>query len=139
MRERINRASLNDRVEVDSCGTEAWHVGKSPDHRSTATAQERGVTLQGAARQFQVSDFDRFDLIVPMDRSNRDELLGLARDKSDADRIHLLRSFDAETPGTKLDVPDPYYGGEDGFVQVFEICERGCEGLLTWVQTQLKG
>jgi protein-tyrosine phosphatase len=87
------------------------------------------VELRSRARQFLAEDFGRFDYVLAMDRENRDELLSLAPDETARARVHLLRSFDS---GSRkgVDVPDPYYGGERGFDDVFEICEAGCRGLL---------
>lgn len=113
--------------EFDSAGTGNWHVGDPPDSRSTAAAAARGINLGGAARQVNRSDFLHFDLIVAMDRSNRDELLALAPDDDTAAKVRLLREFGDEA---ELDVPDPYYGGPDGFEEVLDIVDRNLRALL---------
>lgn len=123
------RAGAGDRYEADSAGTGGWHVGDSPDHRMRQVAAERGFEYDGRARQFRPSDFDRFDWIIAMDRSNRADLLAQARGGSDQEKVRLLREFDPQG-GPDDPVPDPYYGGIDGFERVYDIVERSCQGLL---------
>lgn len=127
MRGLVADAGLDEEVEVRSAGTGSWHVGDPPDPRSVAAATERGVELGGAARQVEPGDFERFDLLVAMDRTNRDALLRLAPDEEARARVHLLRELGEGVPE---DVPDPYFGGDDGFDQVLEIVERNCRALL---------
>lgn len=115
--------------EIDSAGTAAYHAGERPDRRSAATARRRGVSLTGSARQFREDDFSRFDYVVAMDRSNRDALRRLAPDDSARDKITLLRDHDPDAPAD-AEVPDPYYGGPEGFDRVFDICMAACRGLL---------
>ena len=115
-------------VVVDSAGTSAYHVGEQADRRSQQEANRRGVHLPSRARQFIAADFDRFDWIVAMDKNNEQNILALARNNDDAHKVHLFR--DLEPDGAKgLSVPDPYY--EANFGLVFDICRRGCLGLLT--------
>jgi protein-tyrosine phosphatase len=128
MRGLVAEADLHDEIEVESAGTGSWHVGDPPDPRSVAAAAERGVELTGAARQVDEADFEGFDLLVAMDRSNRDALTRLAPDEEARDRIKLIREY---ADGEEHDVPDPYYGGEEGFAEVVEIVERNCRALLT--------
>jgi protein-tyrosine phosphatase len=131
MAREVRAAGLEDRVELDSAGTGSWHVGEPPDPRSTSAAARRGVTLHGAARQVAPQDFERFDLVVAMDRQNDDALQRLAPDAAARDKIRLLREFDPEAVAAgDLDVPDPYYGAGDGFARVLDVVEAGCEGLL---------
>ncbi|MEM9456590.1 MAG: low molecular weight protein-tyrosine-phosphatase [Myxococcota bacterium] len=115
--------------EIDSAGTAAYHAGEPPDRRSTATAQRRGVALTGSARQFRGSDFYRFDYVLAMDRSNRDALQRLAPDDAAREKLALLRDYDPDAP-PDAEVPDPYYGGPEGFDRVFDICMAACRGLL---------
>ena len=130
MRELAGESSL-PAVEVDSAGTAAYHVGESPDQRSAAAAARRGIALGGAARQVVRADFDRFDLLVAMDRSNRDALLAMAPDARAAAKVRLLRDYDPDAVSAgELDVPDPYYGGPNGFDDVLDIVTAGCRGLL---------
>jgi len=126
MRGLVADAGLEGEIEIESAGTGNWHIGYPPDERSVAAAAERGVELTGEARQVAHGDFDGFDLLIAMDRQNRDDLLALARSDEDRAKVKLLRSYaDGE-----LDVPDPYYGGEDGFADVVDIIERSCEAML---------
>lgn len=126
MRGIVAEAGLGDEIEVESAGTGDWHIGHPPDERSVAAAAQRGVELTGKARQVARGDFDKFDLVIAMDRQNRDDLMTIARSEEDRGKVRLLRSYsDGE-----LDVPDPYYGGEDGFAEVVEIVERSCQALL---------
>jgi protein-tyrosine phosphatase len=127
MRGLVAEAGLDGEVEVESAGTGDWHVGNPPDPRSIAAARERGVELTGTARQVTPGDFYEFDLVVAMDRSNREDLLRLAPDDEAEGKVRLLREFG---DGVEDDVPDPYYGGEDGFAEVVEIVERNCRALL---------
>lgn len=126
---------LSGRVRVDSAGTAGYHVGERPDPRTLETARVRGVALPSRARRFEAGDFARFDYVLAMDRDNRETLERLAPDPAAARKIHLLRDFDEARgsgvmEGNELDVPDPYYGGAQGFERVFEICKSACEGLL---------
>ena len=125
-------AGLDEQILVDSAGTGAWHVGEPADLRSRQTARRRGVTLTSRARQFEARDFARFDYVLALDRENRRELAHLAPDSGAQRKIHLLRRFDAESDGPD-DVPDPYYGGHDGFDRVFDICHAACRGLLVFL------
>ena len=127
MRGLIADAGLGDEIGVDSAGTGSWHIGDPPDPRAVAAAAERGVDLGGAARQVDAADFESFDLLVAMDRSNRDALLRLAPDDVAREKVKLLREFG---DGAEADVPDPYYGGDQGFTEVVEIVERCCAALL---------
>jgi protein-tyrosine phosphatase len=126
-------ADLGERVRIDSAGTGAWHVGERADARSRQEARARGIELPSIARQFEADDFDRFDYVIAMDRQNLRDLQRLAREATHRDKLHLLREFEhgaAAATVTDLDVPDPYYGGDDGFAAVFDIVERGCRNLL---------
>jgi protein-tyrosine phosphatase len=124
MRRIVREEGLEHEVEVDSAGTGGWHVGAAPDRRATEAARRRGTTLEGAARRFDPRhDFDRFDLIVAMDAENRRDLLALAPDEEARAKVRMLRAGD-------LDVPDPYYGGADGFEEVLDLVEEAARSLL---------
>ena len=127
MRRLLEEEGLD--VEIDSAGTGAWHVGEPPDSRATVAARRRGVTLEGAARQIRPDDFERFDLLIALDRSNLRELLAIAPDEEAAEKVRLLREFDPAADGD-LDVPDPYYGGDNGFETVLDMVEASCRGLI---------
>ncbi|MFG0275998.1 MAG: low molecular weight protein-tyrosine-phosphatase [Phycisphaerales bacterium] len=119
------------RFRVDSCGTGGWHAGEPADGRAQAVAKRHGVTLPSRARRLDApADFERFHLIVPMDRSNLRDLLD---EGAPAERTRLLRSWDPALIGADerdLDVPDPYYGGADGFDTVFRMVHAACAALL---------
>jgi protein-tyrosine phosphatase len=130
MRALLREQGLEDRVGLDSAGTGDWHAGDPPDARATAAAQARGVTLAGAARQIGAADFDDYDLVLAADRSNLRDLEAVVPAGARA-KLHLLREFDpASARAGDLDVPDPYYGGEDGFEHVLDLVEAACRGLL---------
>jgi protein-tyrosine phosphatase len=122
MRHLLLERDLEDEVEVDSAGTGGWHVGSPPDERSAAAAARRGITLGGAARRVQRRDFHDYDLLVAMDRSNLADLLDLAPDPEARAKVRLLLD--------EADVPDPYYGGADGFDDVLDLVTEACERLL---------
>jgi protein-tyrosine phosphatase len=117
------------RYEVDSAGTGGWHIGERPDARMRQVAAGRGFVYDGRARQFEANDFARFDWVIAMDASNRMTLESMARSEAEREKIRMLRAFDPS--GSEDDpVPDPYYGGIDGFERVYDIVERSCRGLL---------
>jgi protein-tyrosine phosphatase len=132
MRQLVHEAGLEQQIELDSAGTGGWHVGESPDARATEAARRRGIVLEGAARQVRPRDFDTFDLIVAMDRSNQRNLLRLAPDEHTREKVRLLREWGragSQSDGD-LDVPDPYYGGPDGFDRVLDLVHASCVSLL---------
>ena len=138
MRRLVRDAGLDGRVEIDSAGTGGWHVGEPPDRRATLAARRRGVSLEGAARQVRPDDFERFDLLIAMDRANLRDLLALAPDEEAAGKVRLLREFDPASAGAPdLDVPDPYYGGDRGFETVLDLVEAACRGLLDELRAQV--
>jgi protein-tyrosine phosphatase len=116
-------------VRVDSAGTGAWHLGSPPDARARAAARARGIELVGRARLVREEDFRESDLIVAMDRYNREELLALAPDQRSRTKVRLLREFDPQKPRS-LDVPDPYERGPEGFELVLDLVQAACAGLI---------
>ena len=135
MRALVADAGLDAHVELDSAGTGGWHAGDPPDARAIAAAARRGITIDGTARQISHGDFERFDILVALDASNASGLLGVAPDERSAAKVRLLREFDpAFAGGADLDVPDPYYGGEDGFDHVLDLVDAACRGLLEVVR-----
>jgi protein-tyrosine phosphatase len=129
MRHLLEGAGLSGVVEVDSAGTAGYHAGELPDARARAAGRRLGIEVGGRARQFKRADFERFDYVLAMDRSNLDDLAELAGDAKLRERLHLLRSFDpASPPGAS--VPDPYYGDDDDFDDVVRICLAACKPLL---------
>jgi protein-tyrosine phosphatase len=131
----VAEAGLGAAIEVDSAGTAAYHVGELPDERSRWAARRRGIELTHRARQFAAADLDRFDLVVAMDDQNLRRLRQLAAGRA-RPPIVLLRSFDP-TAAPGAEVPDPWAGGDDGFEEVLDQCERACAGLLAHVRDQL--
>ncbi len=130
-------AGLDHRVHVDSAGTGSWHVGHPADPRSQAAAAERGIELTSRARQVTEADFERFDLLLAMDRQNAADLRALAPDDDAAAKVRLLREFDAAAARDgDLDVPDPYHGGPRGFEDVLDLVDAACRGLLAEVRTR---
>lgn len=129
MRGLVREAGLEGEIEVDSAGIGDWHVGYPPDGRATEAARRRGVTLEGSARQVRPGDFADYDLLLAMDRDNLAELRALAPDRAAAEKVRMLRSYDAASAGD-VDVPDPYYGGDRGFEIVLDQVEAACRGLL---------
>ncbi len=117
-------------VEVDSAGTGAYHIGEPPDERMRTAAAGAGLAISGRARQFEPADFDRFDLIVVMDQHNLRDVLAQASDADEAGRVQLFRAFDPDAELDDLDVPDPYYGGTDGFRHVVDMVRRAAAGLI---------
>lgn len=133
----LREEGLDDRIHVESAGTGSWHVGEPPDSRTRATARRRGLVLDGCAQQFSVEDFERFDYIISMDTAVLSALRQLAPNEEARARIHNFRAFDPASP-PDAPVPDPYFGGPDGFEEVFDICEAGCRGLLAHLRAELE-
>ncbi len=125
---QAEQAGVDGNYSVDSAGTAAWHAGEPPDPRMRKTAESHGVNNGGTARQVREGDFDEFDLVIAMDRSNRRELMEIAGSAENQAKIRLMREFDPEQDDP--DVPDPYYGGADGFENTYQIVERSVRGLL---------
>jgi protein-tyrosine phosphatase len=124
----VEEAGLESEVLVDSAGTGAWHIGEAPDGRATIAARERGYDLSPLrARQVTIGDFDQFDYILAMDRSNLMHLQALAPEHFPG-YLGLLLDFH---PGSaEREVPDPYYGGDEGFNHVLDLVEAASQGLL---------
>jgi protein-tyrosine phosphatase len=135
-RKLVSDAELDGQVTIDSAGTGAWHVGETPDPRSCKAAAGRGYDLTHRARKFTPADFERFDLVLAMDRDNYDTLTRLARGRTEVPPIKLLRSFDRDAP-PGAEVPDPYSGEGEAFEHVLDVCERACRGLLEHVRSRL--
>jgi protein-tyrosine phosphatase len=135
MRGLLRAEGLDQAVAIDSAGTGGWHAGAPPDARAVAAARSRDVVVEGAARQVAAEDFDDFDLLLAMDRDNERELRARAPDGEARAKVRLLREFDpASVAAGDLDVPDPYYGGPNGFDHVLDLVEAACRGLLDEVR-----
>ncbi len=133
-RRHVERAGLHEHIHIDSAGTGNWHVGEPPDRRAQACAQGYGVDITGLrARQFSAEDFDRFDYILVMDNQNHANVLRLARNDAHRNKVSMMLSHGSRGP---VDVPDPYFGGDDGFHAVFAMLEEACAGLLETVRRE---
>ena len=131
MAKLVADAGLGEQIVLDSAGTGGWHAGELPDPRARAAAANRGIVMEHRARQFTRHDFDRFDLIVVMDRDNLRHVEIMASGRAPV--VRLLRSYDPSAPAG-AEVPDPYAGDVAGFDEVLDQCERACRGLLAQVR-----
>lgn len=118
-----------DNFIVDSAGTGGWHAGEKPDKRSIETAKNKGldITYQ-RARQFKTTDFNTFDYIYVMDMSNYKNVISLAQTENQKQKVKLI--LNELFPNENVEVPDPYYGGQDGFEQVYEMLDRACDIIV---------
>lgn len=118
----------SSKVWVDSAGTGGWHVGELPDSRSIEIARRNQINISDQrCRKFKEDDFEEFDLIYVMDKSNRDDVLNLASNRLHKSKVKLI--LNELSPETDLEVPDPYYGGDRGFQNVFEMLNDACEQI----------
>ena len=122
-------------IHVDSAGTGGWHVGESPDPRTVHHAKIRGYDLSPLrARQFEADDFNKFDLIITMDESNKENVLRMAKNDEHRKKVKHLTSF-CDTHENVLEVPDPYHKGDEGFEYVMDLIEDACTQIIK----QIKG
>lgn len=136
MRSFVEREGLSDSIEVSSAGTIGMHAGCLPDARMREAAAKRGYELKSRAKQLRAEDFERFDLIVTMDDDNRRNALRLV--KNDSQRAKLRRFCEFCTSHPYSEVPDPYYGGPEGFELVLDLLEDGCRGVLAQLRASLR-
>lgn len=132
-RDLVAREGLSEHIEIDSCGTSGWHIGGPPDDRARAEAKTRGISLDDLrARQITANDFDTFDYIIGMDDQNIANLSAQCP-KENISKVRLFLSF---VPALNIrEVPDPYYGGPDGFGDVFDMIGAASAGLLADIRT----
>jgi protein-tyrosine phosphatase len=131
MKSKIMQHGLN--AEVDSCGTANYHVGDSPDYRAQKTLKNQQIDISShLGRQFQVEDFDKFDFIYTMDESNHNNILALARNAADQQKVKMI--LDEIYPGKNLDVPDPYYGSLSDFQSTFNLLDEACDAIVDKVK-----
>ena len=122
-------------IFVDSAGTGSWHVGSAPDSRSIAVAKKYGINISmQKARQFNTNDFNEFDHIFVMDNSNLTDVLRLASSKEDSEKVELILK-QTKSPEV-LSVPDPYYGGDQGFEYVYELLDKACQQIIENIKNQ---
>ena len=127
LREKAGQQGLN--IEVDSAGFEKFHEDEGADPRSVQVAAKHGIDLRGhVARLFRTEDFDRYDRIYAMDEDNYEAIIELARDEADMKKVDLIMNL--VRPGLNLPVPDPYYGGKDGFEKVYTLLDKASENLV---------
>ena len=126
MREKLRKHKLEG--TVDSAGTASYHIGESPDVRSIEIARKYSIDISyQRARPFKTEDFEAFDLVFAMDRENYKNIMRLARSDNDRKKVELI--LDRIHPGKGLEVPDPYYGGNQGFENVFKLLDTSCEKI----------
>ena len=128
-RKHVKENGLEDQYYIDSCGTANYHVGDQPDARSRANAKLNGLDYTHQGRQINENDFTEFDIIIPMDMSNETDLKSV--NPGGKAEIQLMRNYDPGHEGEA--VPDPYYGGEQGFQHVFDILDRSTAHLLDYL------
>lgn len=128
----VDEKGVSEKFFIDSAGTSAWHAGEKADARMRQHAKKRGINLTSISRKFAVEDFDRFDYIIAMDRQNLEDMKQLARNQSDLEKLHMMTSFSKQFNYDH--VPDPYYGGEEGFELVLDILEDTSQGLFQFLQ-----
>lgn len=127
--EGILRSKLSEEFHIDSAGTGDWHVGNCPDKRSISVAKKYGIDISAQrARQFNPNDFDEFDLIYVMDKSNFEDVISLAKSEIHKSKVQLIL-------GDK-NVPDPYYGGDEGFESVFKMLDEVAVQIATKISTK---
>lgn len=133
--DEVAKAGLSDQFEVDSAGTGGWHVGERADPRMLATAKRHGVHLPSQARKVRLSDFVEFDYILAMDDSNLQDLRRLENNLDEPTaQLFKMRHFDSKA--RDADVPDPYWGGDRGFEEVYEMLLRSSQELLAYINKQ---
>jgi protein-tyrosine phosphatase len=124
----VNNSGLQDLFHIDSAGTSGNHVGENADSRTLENARKNGLSFSHSAKKFRIEHLETFDLIVVMDRSNERNVKSLSHDTQHHEKVHLMRKWDADAP--EEDVPDPWYGGPEGFEAVFQILNRSTAALL---------
>jgi len=142
LRDRIEKAGLSDRVAVDSAGTGDWHIGYPADPRAAATMTTFGYELDHQARQINAGWFDQIDLVLAMDTENFKNLTVMHKESGTDAELRMFRSFDPdlahhEHPSSDLDVPDPYYGGDESFVEVLRMIEAASDALVIELSQRL--
>lgn len=132
----VNERGYQEYFYIDSAGTSAYHIGEPANSKSREVAQKHGVELRSRARRFLSSDLVEFDLILAMDHENLDNIRQLNSTNQHRHKVKLMRDFDPD-PGDGA-VPDPYYGGMDGFQHVYDVVKRSCENLLDELENNIQ-
>lgn len=134
---KVHNKNLHEFVEIDSCGTSNYHIGDIPDPRTIATVNKNGIKIDHYVRQLTTEDLEEFDYIIAMDRSNHQNILRLSKKEAHAEKVFLMREFDSLGKGEE--VPDPYWGDERSFQEVFEILDRSTDSFLFHIiETRIK-
>ncbi|WP_296621577.1 low molecular weight protein-tyrosine-phosphatase [Marivirga sp.] len=132
MTNKIVKLGVEEQFKIDSCGTADYHIGELPDERTSENANKNGLELKQRARQFEAADFNRFDHILVMDNANKMRIIGQATSEEHLHKVQLMRDFETDSSLHGTDVPDPYYGGNEGFQNVFNILDRCTDNLLNY-------
>jgi protein-tyrosine phosphatase len=131
LRTKAEQAGIE--LEIDSAGTSNYHTGECPDKRTIQNALSHNVDLSKLkARQFTINDYDKFDHIFVMDNSNYGDVISLARNEDDKRKVELI--LERVYPGSKMSVPDPYFGGEQGFEHVFILLDKACDEIINSIR-----
>jgi len=130
-KKHVEEKGLSEMIHIDSAGTSNYHIGKQPDSRMCKTALKRGITLDHKGRQLGVSDLDEYDYILAMDQYNFRDIRSLDKDSQIKASVIMMRDYDSEK--SQIDVPDPYYGGEEGFTEVYDILDRCTRNFLKFL------
>lgn len=139
MRQMLEERALSTDILVDSAGIGSWHVGEQPDRRMQKHAARRGYALSALrARQFRSDDFRKFDYIIVMDEENYHDVMERGGVYADARKVLRMKDYFIRYKGQQS-VPDPYYGGAEGFERALNLIEDGCEGLLKDLVNKIKG
>ncbi|QDH79148.1 low molecular weight phosphotyrosine protein phosphatase [Echinicola soli] len=132
---QINELELNHKFQSDSCGTSDYHIGELPDERSMASAKKHGIAISHRGRQLNHADIRDFDYIIAMDSTNKKNIIQLMESYNlSHDRIYLMRDF--QSKASSKEVPDPYYGGEDGFENVYQILNESIQEFIVQLKKE---
>lgn len=132
-KDKISKKGFQSLIEADSCGTGNYHIGQQPDDRTLSNAIKNGIEIDHCCRQLRDSDLEYFDYVMAMDASNYQNILRLPSAKKHKDKIALMRHYDPLAKGA--DVPDPYFGGEKGFQDVFEMLDRTMDHFIEHLES----
>ncbi len=132
----LESQGLQNKFEIDSCGTSQYHIGSLPDPRTREVAKRRGIILKHKARQLKDSDFDSFDFIMAMDQKNLEDILQRISSPEQRSKVSLFANFANEKKDHKQEVPDPYYGTLQDFESVQDLVEKSAKGLLEFLKTE---
>ena len=131
MRQKAEQKGLN--LKIDSAGTESMHAGEHPDRRAQKIARAKGIDISGlVARQIKSQDFDKFDMILVADAQVYREVMDIARNENDKKKVDFIMNL--VQPGSNTGVPDPYYGGQDGFEKVYAMLDKACDSIILMCQ-----